>query len=123
MKSKVMAQILVEEAEVWGIKLERRCPDQLIISPASKCPVEFKSMLREHKREILDLLEAQADGLAPDCAPWLHTAKQVLDGEFDGADSSTRESLIIGLRSIDHPVCRDALARVRALADKEDRRV
>jgi hypothetical protein len=66
--------------------------------------------LRQHKRELLDLLEAKAHGLSDDCAPWLHIAKQILAGEFDGADKSTVESLTIGLRGIGHPLCRLALA-------------
>jgi hypothetical protein len=45
-------------------------------------------------------------------AQWLHIARQVLGGEFEGADSSTRESLLIGLRSIAHPDARQALARL-----------
>lgn len=50
--------------------------------------------------------------LAPDQAAWLPTARQVLAGEFDGADLSTIESLTIGLRNIQHPLCREALARL-----------
>ena len=34
--------------------------------------------------------------------------------QFDGCDRSTRESLTIGLRSIQHPDCRRALDRLRA---------
>lgn len=51
--------------------------------------------------------------LPPDQAAWLHTARQVLAGEWEGADDSTCESLTIGLRSIPHPDCREALARLR----------
>ena len=69
-------------------------------------------MLRRHKAELLALLEAKAHSLAPDCAPWLHVAKQVLAGEFAGADKSTVESLTIGLRGISHPLCKQALARL-----------
>lgn len=45
-------------------------------------------------------------------APWLAVAAAVLAGRYDGADSSTRESLTIGLRHIDHPDCRDAVKRL-----------
>jgi len=48
-------------------------------------------------------------GLPPDQAAWLPVAAQVLAGKYDRSDSSTRQSLIIGLRSIDHPACRQAL--------------
>ncbi len=50
--------------------------------------------------------------LPPDQAAWLPVARQVLDGEFDGADGSTRASVTIGLRSIHHPKCRSALIRL-----------
>jgi hypothetical protein len=50
--------------------------------------------------------------LPPDQAAWLPVARQVLAGEFENADRSTVESLVIGLRSITHPVCRQALARL-----------
>jgi hypothetical protein len=103
--------ILLREASRWGLRIERR-GDALAVMPKGKCPPEFKELLRQHKAEILDLLEAKAANLPPDQAPWLHVAKQVLAGEFDGADGSTRESITIGLRSIAHPVCRQALQRL-----------
>jgi hypothetical protein len=59
------------------------------------------------------LLESKIAGLPADNAPWLHIARQVLAGEFDGCDKSTRESITIGLRSIMHPVCKTALARLK----------
>jgi|GEM_PF-1386284 hypothetical protein len=62
------------------------------------------------------MLEGQAAGLAPDCAPWLHVAKQILAGEFVGADSSTVASLTIGLRSITHPLCQQALCWLKSHA-------
>lgn len=43
---------------------------------------------------------------------WLHIARQVLAGEFDG-DRTAVESLTIGLRSIRHPLCQQALARLQ----------
>ena len=111
---KLMAQILLEELPIWGVRLERR-GGQLIISPASKCPGDLKARLREHKAELLDLLEAKADGLAPDCAPWLHVGKQVLAGEFDNADGSTRAAVAIGLSAVHHPVCKRALEKLQHL--------
>jgi hypothetical protein len=65
-------------------------------------------VVKEHKAAILSLLQAQAEGLGPDEKPWLHVAKQVLQGEFDTADDSLRQSVLIGLRSIPHPTCRAA---------------
>jgi hypothetical protein len=84
------------------------------VIPKGKCPPEFADVLRQHKRELLDLLESQDARLTPDCAPWLNVARQILDGEFDGhIEDSLRESLTIGLRSIPHPLCRRALERLR----------
>jgi hypothetical protein len=102
---------LWNRATALGLRLEPR-GDTLAVIPAKRCPPDFADVLRQHKREILDLLEARAYGLLPDCAPWLHVAKQVLAGEFDGADKSTVESLTIGLRSIQHQDCRKALAHL-----------
>jgi hypothetical protein len=62
------------------------------------CPSALKDSIRQHKDELLDLLEARASHLTSDCAAWLHVARQILSGEFVGADRSTVESLTIGLR-------------------------
>lgn len=103
---------LFDRAAALGLRLERR-GDMLAVIPAKRCPPEFADTLRQHKREILSLLEGQAAGLALDCAPWLHVARQILAGEFDGLlDNSVRGSLEIGLRSIIHPVCQRALERL-----------
>lgn len=99
---------LLGYAAELGLRFERR-GDKLAVIPAKLCPPEFAEALRPHKREILDLIEARAHNLPSDCAPWLHIAKQVLAGEFDGADGSTRDSLTIGLRSIKNPVCGSAI--------------
>jgi len=108
----MIAQTLINRAAEFGLRLELR-GDKLAVIPANRCPPDFAEVLREHKGELLDWLEAQTAGLASDCVPWLHVAKQVLAGEFDGLmDNSVRDSLEIGLRSIAHPVCRRALARL-----------
>jgi hypothetical protein len=57
-----------------------------------------------------------ATSLPPNQAAWLPVARQVLGGEFDGADKSTAGSLLTGLRSINHPACRRALDKLRAAA-------
>jgi hypothetical protein len=67
---------------------------------------------------VLDLLEAEAANLAPDCIPWLHVARQIMTGEFDAGDHSLLVSLLIGLRSIPHPTCISAKARLEALLAK-----
>ena len=102
---------LCHEAARRGLRLEPR-GDKLAVIPGDRVPRGFADTLRQHKQEILSLLEGQAAGFAPDCAPWLHVARQVLAGEFDGADSSTVASLKIGLRSIQRQTCQQALARL-----------
>lgn len=105
---------LFHEAARRGLKLEPR-GDKLAVSPAGLCPPDFAAVLRAHKPALLAFLAAGAANLPPDPRPWLHVGAQILAGEFDGADRSTRESLTIGLRSIKHPLCQSALARLSAL--------
>ena len=101
------AQLFCEAAR-RGLRLEQR-GDKLAVIPANRVPPDFADTLRLHKRELLDWLETRDTQLPPDCVPWLHIARQILSGEFDGCDGSTRDSLTIGLRSIPHFDCRAAL--------------
>ena len=82
------------------------------------CAPELREAIRRHKHELLDILDARAANLPSDCVPWLHIARQVLTGEFEGADHSMIESLKIGLGSINHPHCRSALERLGATAKR-----
>jgi len=109
----VTALDIYHEATRRGLHLEPRAGGHLAVSPPDLCTPDFVDLLRHHKRELLDLLEANRHALPPDCAPWLHVARQVLAGEFDGCDRSTAQSLTIGLRGINHPRCREALARLQ----------
>ena len=84
--------------------------------PKGKCPPDFADVLRRHKGELLSWLEGRAAGLREDEIPWLHTARQVLEGEFEGADRSTCESVTFGLRSIQHPDCQRAFERLASQA-------
>ncbi len=70
---------------------------------------DLLNRLRQHKAAIAALLVARREGLTPDQAPWLHIARQVLEGEFAGAGRSLREAIAIGLKTIPHPTCRRAL--------------
>ena len=64
--------------------------------------------------DFSDRVPSVPDKVLPkDEAAWLPVARQVLAGEFDGADRSTLESLIIGLRGIAHPLCRQAFLRLK----------
>lgn len=102
---------LCHEAARRGLRLEPR-GDKLAVIPADRVPPDFANLLREHKRELLDWLQACGARLRPDELPWLSVARQVLDGEFDGCDASMRESLTIGLRSIRHAQCERAMKRL-----------
>jgi hypothetical protein len=99
---------LIHEAERRGLRLEPR-GDKLAVIPASRCPDDFAAVLLKHKAALLAYLHAGAISLPADCLPWLHVAKQVLAGEFDGCDKSMRESLTIGLRGIHHPIAGKAM--------------
>lgn len=104
---------ICEEATRRGIRLEA-CAGILRIISIEPCPADFVDVLRQHKSEILSWLEARMSGMRADERPWLHIARQILAGEFDGAGRSTRESLCIGLGSIAHHDCRQALERLTA---------
>ena len=101
-------QAILTRAQRLGLHLQVE-GERIAIAPAWLCPPELLATIREHKPEVMSLLEARAYHLPPGCASWLHIARQILAGEFDGADSSTVQSLTIGLRNIGHPLCRRAL--------------
>ena len=106
------AQTILARARNLGLTL---CVEgeRIAITPARLCPADLLAEFRRHKPAVMALLEARSVNLTPDCAPWLHIARQVLCGEFDGATRSTVESLVIGLRGISYPVCQQALTRLR----------
>lgn len=47
--------------------------------------------------------------LPPDQLAWLPVARQVIAGEFENADSATKESIRIGLRSTHHELAEKAM--------------
>lgn len=113
---------IYHEATKRGLRLES-AGDKLAVIPAKLCPPDFADILRQHKHELLDWLETRDTQLPPDCVPWLHIARQVLNGEFVGADSSTVASLTIGLRSIPHPSCKQAVVRLNQARSGDGRKV
>lgn len=102
---------IYSEAIKRGLRLESR-GDKLAVIPARLCAPDFADLLRQHKGELLHWLGGPAARLREDEIPWSHVARQVLAGEFVGADRSTVQSLAIGLRSVGHPLCRRALERL-----------
>lgn len=109
---------LYQQAMRLGLRLEPR-GDKLAVIPASRCSPEFAEVLRRHKGDLLELLEPKGIYLLPDSVPWLHVARQVLAGEFEHADHSLINSLRIGLRGINHPLCRSAIAHLRQNAHND----
>lgn len=57
-------------------------------------------------------LSADYQLLQPGAAEWLPVARRVLNGDYDDADSSTLESVTIGLRSINNPLCAEAVKKL-----------
>lgn len=107
------AKTILRQARALGLSLSL-ADGRIAVAPARRCPPELLNSLRDHKQAVMDFLEAEAARLTPDCAPWLHIARQVLAGEFAAADSSTVETLNIGLRCVPHPLCQKALLRLRS---------
>lgn len=106
---------ILSRAQRIGLRLAVE-GERIAIAPARLCPPELLDRIRECKPEIMSLLEARDYHLPPDCAPWLHVAKQVLADEFYECDRSTRESVTTGLRSIAHPLCQRAIEKLRTEA-------
>jgi hypothetical protein len=103
---------LYQEATRRGLRLQPR-GDKLEVIPSGRLTPDFADILRANKAALLRWLEDRNSGLTPDCVPWLHVAKQVLAGEFQGADDSTITSITIGLRGVQHPVCRQAMEALK----------
>ena len=102
---------VIRRATQLGLTLSSKGP-KLVVSPAARVPREFVPILLEHKPAILEWLASGSVAFRPDELPWIHVARQVLAGEFEGANDSLRRSIAIGLRSIRHSICRAALARI-----------
>jgi hypothetical protein len=99
---------IAQAVKLAGGRLEQAGDKIRVLLPAD-CSPTLTEQIRQHKQEILTWLEARNSNLAPDCLPWIGVARQILDGEFDGCNKSTCESLIIGLQHVEHPTCKRAL--------------
>ena len=104
----------------YGCRLAVRS-GQLLMSRQRQLPPELLAAVRQNRQAISNAIEAEAAGLTPDCGPWLHIAKQIVLGEFDGGDRATLKSLWYGVRGIGHPACLAARARLETLLGKEAR--
>jgi len=110
------APTILDRAHRAGLRLWSE-GERINIAPARLCSSELLAQIRAAKPQLLILLEAKAANIPHDCTPWLHVARQVLAGEFEGADRSTVASLTYGLRRVPHPLCRQALARLQCAAE------
>jgi hypothetical protein len=99
------AKKLLAECERRGLQLEPR-GQMLYFGPEENTTPEIVEQLRRHKFEIINALEARQR------AACLHLSKQILLGEFDHADNSTRERLAASLRFFPHTLCLRALERL-----------
>lgn len=99
---------ILDRCRAVGLTL-RRDGDRIAIRPARACPGDLLADIRAHKPDLLELL---GQGTT---SPWYAVARQVLAGEFDGGHRSLLESVLIGLRSFEHPDCREAVARLEVL--------
>jgi hypothetical protein len=114
------AHHLLLHCRAAGLTLQRNGA-HLSIRPVRLVTPDLLVALRAHKPALLLMLEAEAARLPHDCGPWLHVARQVLAGEFDGGDRSLLESLFIGVRSIPHPSCQQARARLETMLSRHYR--
>jgi len=111
MKAKVSENEIYREATRRGLRLVTR-GDKLEVTPKNRLTPEFEAALREHKTELLALLEVSSRDLENYYTAGLHIADQILSGEFDSADSSTVENLFVKLRDFADPQCQRAIARL-----------
>lgn len=109
-------ELLLDRCRRAGLQLAPEGP-HLRVSPPEKLTPELAAELRAAKPQLLALLNS-APSLRPDEWPWLHVAKQILAGEFDGGYRSELESVWLGVRHIAHPDCQAARARLETLLGK-----
>jgi len=105
--------VLIDKCRSLGLELWVE-GGRIAIAPKQRIPTGLLDQIREAKPDLLVILrQGRAHQLRADCIPWLHIARQILAGEFEGGDNSTVQSLTTGLRSVPHPSCREALVRLQ----------
>jgi hypothetical protein len=106
--------IVQRAIKMFGVTKVHVFPSIDQVPPAWRDVVENWHPAKEPPKGAHVPTQGLLDGLPPGQAVWLQHARQILDGVFDGCDQSTRESLVIGLRGIQHPLCQKASARLDA---------
>lgn len=103
--------VILNRCRTSGLRLTAN-GNRIGIRPAKRCPPDLLAEIRAQKVALLEVLKAGAERLGSDELPWVHIARQILEGEFNGADRSTLEALRAGVRSIAHPLCRKATSQL-----------
>lgn len=90
--------------------------EHLALSPAGRATPDLVAEIKAAKPLLMAILDPKLIYLQPDQRPWVHTARQILSGEFDGPfavwGGSMIESLLIGVRGIHHPDCQAARVKL-----------
>jgi hypothetical protein len=94
---------LLESVEALGVTLTP-AGDGIVVFPCELLRPEIIEALTENKPAILGILTHRT----------LHIAFQVNYGEFDGCPSDVRRQLVKALKTVDKPVCKQALRRLGA---------
>lgn len=93
--------------------------DKLSLHPRNLVTPEVLAEMKAHKPDILSIIVSETYPLKEDERPWVDIAKQVLNGELNSQieywGSSMVKSLMIGVRSINHPDCQNAKAKLLEL--------
>lgn len=100
------SELLIKECDRREIALEH-AGKILRVTPVDRTTPELMEKLRQHKWEILSVLESRKRDAAR------HLAKQILFHEFDGCDDSTRRTLAAVLRAFQCPLTRRARAALK----------
>ena len=102
------AKKLLAECERRGLQLEPR-GDKLFVAPEENVTPELVVQLQQRKFEIIGHLEAKQR------AAWNHVAKQIILGEFDGCAYAMRQSFVAGLCSLQNPLARCAIEKLKEM--------
>jgi hypothetical protein len=92
---------LLDRAVALGVSIET-IGDRLLLLPAEHCPLDFVEEVRRNKSALLEFLGQKAASAEIDRARWLPVARQILAGEFDGADAPTMRTVKRTLRRLRH---------------------
>jgi hypothetical protein len=88
------------EASRLGLGIELAGDGFLDVFPADRVTPDFLVAVRRHKLEIISVLEARRR------ASFVHLARQVIQGEFDGCERGVRIALMNDLNRYNkHRLC------------------